>query len=424
MNEQNILELANKSFNINNNTFRSALNEDFNNRYLLEEYNDIKEDIINNEQTFYIYVTGIADQGHIIRGKPINIPGYTERDIYPEAYTSFWWDGGICNHVIPLIPDRFTKIKIRYYDPIDGGEFPAYFSPQNIFEQKKRDCDNLYLTIQRKYRNELTNVDYQREINELDIEIKRDKEYVDTHDVKTDEEYLRYMDIYLDYINEHLIKEDNKNPRINSRFYKDFFPTDVISKTKEKSYIVLDLGHVFSSSLTEKGCAHFASSYNPLERGNPETFKLNTIYPLDVLVIEPISGTRYINKRLFKVNNDNTVVTYLDKLRSLGIIQGGYNERPMNIYNVFEAIVNYMMNKIVSNYNKTVAFLRNITKPIYLRYLPLTEDALTDIIWNNEFNNCEELLQIIKRTINFTAANETALTQEITTALSQYLISI
>ena len=129
-----------------------------------------------------------------------------------------------------------------------------------------------------------------------------------------------------------------------------------------------------------------------------------------------------INKRLFKVNDDNTVITYLDKFRSLGIIQNGYNERPMNIYYVFEAIVNYMMNKIASKYNKTSAFLKNIAKPIYLRHLPLTEDGLTDIIWNNEFNNCEELLQIIKRTINFTPANETALNQEIENALRPHLI--
>ena len=440
MNEQNILELANKSFNIN--TFRSPLNDDFNNRYLLEEYNDIKEDIINNEQTFYIYVTGIADQGGTINGKPINIPGYSN-----TAYTANWWDGGICNHVIPLIPARFTKIKIRYYDPIDTDNGPARFNYNTLLEQKRRSCEEMYNNLRNTYivrspfyylpdyqilshpdrkimedKYLLTNLEYQKEINELDIEIRRDKDYVDTHNYKTDDEYQRYMAIYLEYLNEHLIKEDNKNPRINSRFYKDFFPTDVISKTKEKSYIVLDLGHVFSTSLTEKGCAHFLGSYNPLDRDNPETFKLNTIYPNDVLEFEPISRTTCINKRLFKVNDDNTVITYLDKFRSLGIIQGGYNEGPLNINIVFEKIVNYMIKKIASKYNRDRFFLKNIAKPIYLRHLPLTEDALTDIIWNNEFNNCEELLQIIKRTINFTPANETALNQEIENALRPHLI--
>ena len=219
------------------------------------------------------------------------------------------------------------------------------------------------------------------------------------------------MATYLEYLNEHLIKEDNKNPRIVSKFYKDYFPTNVISKTKDKSYVILDLGHLFTASNIKKGYAHFFSSYNPLERDNNLEFKLITTYPDDVINLNSVG-------RLFKVNDDNTVITYLDKKRSLGLEMSSGDGLDDLDY-LLNTILTNQMEKVLPKYNRDKFFLKNLVKPVYLKYFKLSKDVLSTIIWNNNFNNPEELLTIIKREINFT--NEAALNQEIHDVLRPYL---
>ena len=296
MNSQNILELVNKSFHINNKTFT----DEFNNRFLLEEYNDIKDDIIKDEETFYIYVTGITDGGSLIQNKSINIPNYDH-----IASKKFWLDGGIRNHILPLIPDRFKKIKIRYYDPIGTIKYSPYFFLKTklfkVYEEHiaKFDYDSKLIKLEDNYRDNFS--EYEKKKEELE------KEFIDFVNIdywnkekESDEELKKYMNIYLDYLQKNLIDEDNKNPRINSKFYKEYFPTQIISKTKEKSYFVIDFAHIFNKS-TRKDYVYFKYSHNPLEEDRNTEFKLITIYPNYLTDLTDFSA-------LIKINDDNTVV--------------------------------------------------------------------------------------------------------------------
>jgi hypothetical protein len=103
MNSENIVDISKITHDINNNKYT----DDFNKKYIAEEYNDKLEDIKNNQETFYVYVTGIADWGNKL--------DETKKDNVFYA----WIRNNFRDHIISLIPTRFTKIKIRYYDPLN-----------------------------------------------------------------------------------------------------------------------------------------------------------------------------------------------------------------------------------------------------------------------------------------------------------------
>ena len=165
---------------------------------------------INLEQdTFYIYTTGIADWCDLNK-------------------TFKFWEDELCKDVCKLIPQRFSQIEIVHSDTFD--DFDGVMS----------------ITNQKKVQT----------INE---------------------------------INRRLQLEHTRDSRIVSSIFQstpfDFF---------EKPYVIIDFAHVFNDS-------------------NPNLNVVYLGYVGEQQIIEYNMCTRYI-KNFFKVNDDDTVTTYANKL--------------------------------------------------------------------------------------------------------------
>ena len=271
------------------------MNKDFNKEFSMEDYYDKLDDTINNIETFYVYVTGICDCGSMILGKPYPASFPTP---HPEfySYVSKWINGGIRNLLLSYIPERFKKIKIRYFDNVNKDE---------------------------------------------------------NHMVKFDKIYI---DDYINYLHENLINEDNKNPRFNSKFYNKWFPSRVISENNTNSYIVIDLAHIFKVSNESSDLVSLSYSFNQ-EDTNDEQFKLKTIYPDDVYDNYFKYDNSFIDKeyiyihRPFIVNSDNSVKTYYDILRDNNKKIGIDNQfsRNTQIKNLLYKVANHIVD--VKNIN-------------------------------------------------------------------------
>lgn len=169
--------------------------------------------ISHNENTFYIYTTGIADWCDLNK-------------------TFKFWEDELCKHVCELIPQRFSHISIFHSDILS--DFNGVMSVTN---QKKIQTTN--------------------EINNrLRLERTRD-----------------------------------------SRIVVSFFQTTPLNFIlSSQPHIIIDFANVFNNS-----------------KSNP---KLNVVYLGYVgeqQIIEYNMCTRHI-KNFFKVNDDNTVTTYVNKL--------------------------------------------------------------------------------------------------------------
>lgn len=166
--------------------------------------------IIDNENTFYIYTTGIADWCVLNK-------------------TFKYWEDELCKNVCELIPQRFSRIEILHSDILDN-------------------FNGNMLSITNQKRIQTTN-----EINSrLQLEYTRDS-------------------------------------RIVSSIFQstpfDFF---------EKPYIIIDFAHIFNDSNQNLNVVYLG-------------------YVGELQIIEYNMCTRYI-KNFFKVNDDDTVTTYINKL--------------------------------------------------------------------------------------------------------------
>jgi hypothetical protein len=337
MNSENIVDISKITHDINNNKYT----DDFNKKYIAEEYNDKLEDIKNNQETFYVYVTGIADWGNRL--------DETKKDNVFYA----WIRNNFRDHIISLIPTRFTKIKIRYYDPLS-----------------------------------------------------------DTWKKETLKEYIEYLD-------ETLIKGDNKNARLNSKFYKDYFPIEIISKTKNKSYIVLDLAHAFNPS--RKGYVILDEGGNVNKHEKKDEFKIILLYPQ--LYLGNLPKGEYFE--YFRVNPDNTVITYYDKLFDKNIKISDFNDsnskdviddKSNKLFQIMYKINPKINNKNSNSYFKISQFpieynnknIEDIIINIHLKHLgsniynikKLMWDALWDDTTTDIFSKLPKISTALQTTID------------------------
>jgi hypothetical protein len=243
-----------------------------------------------------------------------------------------------------LIPDRFTKIKFRYYDPL----------------------------------NDLWGIDI---LNE----------------------YITYLDTIL-------IKKDNENPRLNSKYYKDYLPIEVISKTKKKSYIILDLAHAFIPS--KKGFVKLHEGANINNDEKKDEFEVVWLYPQSYLGdIKPNEYFEYFN-----VLSDNTVITYYDKLfdKKINIDDfedwpsyNGINEKD-KLYQIMYRINPRIHQKNSNSYYKLSEYqmqynnqnIQDIIINIYLKHMKISifdlKKQMWDKLWTDIPYSFEELLQLLK----------------------------
>ena len=169
--------------------------------------------INDNENTFYIYTTGIADWCDLNK-------------------TFKYWEEELCKHVCELIPQRFSHISIFHSDILS--DFNGVMSVTN---QKRIETTN--------------------------------------------------------EINNRLRLERAQNSRIVSSFFQTTPLNFILSS---QPHIIIDFANIFNDS-----------------NSNP---KLNVVYLGYVgeqQIFEYNMCTRYI-KNFFKVNDDNTVTTYANKL--------------------------------------------------------------------------------------------------------------
>lgn len=165
----------------------------------------------NNQNTFYIYTTGIADWCNLNK-------------------TFKYWEDELCKHVCELIPQRFSHISIFHSDILS--DFNGIMSITN----EKRIATS----------NEIN--------NRLQLEYTRD-----------------------------------------SRIVLSFFQTTPLNFVLiSQPHIIIDFAHVFND---------YNSNHNVVYLG----------YVGEQQIIEYNMCTRYI-KNFFKVNDDNTVTTYINKL--------------------------------------------------------------------------------------------------------------
>jgi hypothetical protein len=324
MNPQNISNISSISKIINTNKF----NEEFDRKFLNYEYNDKKKDITENIDTFYVYILGICDNGFEIEGYPF--PSNFPKDI-DKSYSgnSMWINGGIRNLLFSNIPDRYKKIKIRYFDNLN----------ENFHLDKK------------------------------------------------------YMNDYIDYFTKILIDEDNTYTRFDSKFYNEWFPSSVVSETNQHSYIVMDLAHIFKVSNTKQGYVSFGpANFNKKDKDKAsEELKLISIYPPDVYDEYKGNVNSLIKKkytflhRAFIVNNDNSVRTYFDILRD--------NNKAIEVDNRFytqtriETLLNRLSNQIFLNYIIPI-ISDNYTfpsKPSNIDNRRYIQDKIIEILLNNNY---------------------------------------
>lgn len=108
------------------------------------------------------------------------------------------------------------------------------------------------------------------------------------------------------YINKHLIPFDLNHKKVkHSKFIVQRFTPDIV----EEPYIIFDMAHLFKFNKYETNKVMYTSEYN---MNNKEIFKLNV---LRIGFVPNMEISKLILKnKLFRVNDDGNVITYIDML--------------------------------------------------------------------------------------------------------------
>jgi hypothetical protein len=257
------------------------------------------------------------------------------------------WNRAYRNHILSLIPARFKQINIIHYDILEY-------------------------------------------INNGKLEIRPLKDRV----------------LISDFINDYIINEDNKIPKVTSVFRNDYIPLDRL-ENKIHSYILLDLAHAFE--YTDK------IGYMKL---NEKEYKITRIY--ERYHGNDLELTRY--PTYFYVNSDNTIVSYYDKLLEVGL--SAIPVFDINTIKFDEHIIKSLKGYKMYD-DKNVDITQNsvntmITK-IYLDKLGTSLDDIDSIIWHAIYNNnviltMEEIQIDLKRRVELI---KTEIKTEINEALEK-----
>ena len=224
------------------------------------KYLDLKNQI--GGTVFTIYTTGIADWTNGVE----------------ISRTMQVWNDVFCNHLLTLIPERFTRIRIQHYDTLQQLATPSVpYNPEDPFFRGP-----------------------------------------------TAEERTRISA----FINHELVRLDNTKPRVESSFSSDYLPTEEIERITN-SYILIDLAHVYEN-VNEHNCVKYSyeiteSIRDPAikEIESRKRFNLQRIHPSYLgdyydLPTTIDSDRNEINEcmltKLFEVNADNTVTTIINKI--------------------------------------------------------------------------------------------------------------
>jgi len=213
---------------------------------------------------FTIYTTGIADWTNGIEiSRTIQV-----------------WNDVFCNHLLTLIPERFTRIRINHHDTLQQFATPSVpYNPEDLPFREP-----------------------------------------------TSEERTRISA----FINHKLVRLDNTKPRVESSFSSDYLPTEEVERMTH-SYILIDLAHVYEN-VNEHNCVKysyeiFRSIRDPAIREieSRKRFYLQRVHPSylgdyydrsDITISDSDRNeiNEYMLTKLFEVNADNTVTTIINKL--------------------------------------------------------------------------------------------------------------
>ena len=183
--------------------------------------------------------------------------------------------------------------------------------------------------------------------------------------------------IISNFINDYIIKEDNKIPKVVSVFNNSYLPLDRLEK-RIPSYILLDLAHAFE--YTEK------IGYMKLD---DKEYKINRLH--ERYYGDDIEGIKYY--KYFHVNEDNTVVSYYDKLIESGLPCGIDDLIPIPSFNIDSIKLEKHIIKNLREYKmyqdetetiqNTLDSLNYLVTNIYLYKLQTSFDDINKKIWNS-----------------------------------------
>lgn len=218
------------------------------------------------------------------------------------------WNRAYRNHILSLIPDRFKHIHIIHHDILES-----------IIDGKLQ--------------------------------------------IRPSEERVKISN----FINDYIIKEDNKIPKVVSVFNDSYLPLDRLEK-RIHSYILLDLAHAFE--YTDK------IGYMKLD---DKEYKINRIfYRYHGNDIELTIYPKY-----FHINDDNSVISYYDKLLEVGLYVVPIFD--INTIKFDEHIIKSLKGYKMSdekNVDITMDYLNTLITKIYLDKLEISSlDAIDIIIW-------------------------------------------
>jgi len=274
---------------------------------------------VKEGETFHIFVSGIGF--HAVLDK---------------------WISSFRDHIINLIPARFIKIEIKYYDPLEGHAGES-------------------------------------------------------------------LSGHLKYLNTNLIKKDKENPRLNSNFYNDYLPIEVICRINKKSYIIIDLAHAFIPS--KKGFVISNEYGNANKEEKKEEFEVVWLYPQSYL--GDIKDGEYFE--YFRVKDDNTIITYYDRLFDKGINYNDFSDSSSDEYLSPDNKLYQIMYRINPKINEKNAYFKLGDYPmeytnkkiqdkiinIHLRHMGISaynlkKVYLWDRLWDDKPYSLEKLLQLPK----------------------------